>query len=47
MSICGFRWNAPRLDVPESTPVLHVCYLPDEHKGTHACSCGRVYVVRF
>jgi hypothetical protein len=32
--ICGHRWWAPRVEVPDSVPVLHVCVEPagrDQH----------------
>jgi hypothetical protein len=40
---CSFRWHAPRLDVPESTPVEHVCCSSlHTDVSAHVCICGLV-----
>ena len=38
-TVCNFRWEAPRYDVPTSVPVWHVCARPLGHDGWHECSC--------
>lgn len=37
---CSHRWAAPRVEVPDSVPVNHVCELPEGHLPPHHCSCG-------
>jgi hypothetical protein len=45
--ICNHRWEAPRVETPNSMPVTHVCALSVSeptmtHNGEHRCSCGAV-----
>lgn len=37
---CGHRWDAPRVEVPTSVLVQHVCDLPHSHEEQCHCSCG-------
>jgi hypothetical protein len=38
--VCSYRWQGPRVEVPDSVPVQHVCALPMGHDGEDQCSCG-------
>lgn len=38
--ICAARWLAPRVEVPDSVTVNHVCGEPMDHPGPHRCGCG-------
>ena len=38
--ICGRWWRAPRIDVPTSVDVNHVCMVAHRHDGPCLCSCG-------
>lgn len=42
MTICGYEWRAPRVDVLDSVLVRHVCMVERSQHTTlaHHCSCG-------
>lgn len=40
MSSCCRRWHAPRVDVPDSVEVEHVCALVLDHVEPCRCKCG-------
>lgn len=44
--ICCRTWMAPRVDVPESLDVHHVCSMYEIHIGPCTCCCGAVEIRR-
>lgn len=43
--ICCQWWRAPRVEVPDSTDVNHVCTQALGHRPPCACACGAVAVL--
>jgi hypothetical protein len=42
MSTCNIPWRAPRVELPESVDVNHICNEERGHRSEHRCSCGAV-----